>query len=210
VPNAAEQAAGPIVEKFSKGGGQWVGWFGVLVGVVTVGAAAVDSLANWREFALGAAIAIVSWVVLIRPEASLREHGVLFRSMVRDAFIPASKIEACHTAQTLMVRAEAIVYHCPAITRSARSMMREKHGSRANALGMFGGLGGQAQPSDPSEYRFGEELRTSTTYESYVESRVMEAARDAEPDDRTAVQAWAWISIAGVAFSVLAVAAMFV
>jgi hypothetical protein len=209
VPNAAEQAAGPVVEKFSKGAGQWLGWFGVLVGVVTIGAAAVDSLANWRELAIGGAIAIVSWVVLIRPEASLREHGVLFRSMVRDAFIPASKIEACHTAQTLMVRAEAIVYHCPAITRSARSMMREKHGSRANALGMFGGLGGRAQPSDPGEYHFGEELRTSTTYQSYVESRIMQAAREAEPDDRTAVQAWAWTSIVGVVFSVLAAVAMF-
>jgi hypothetical protein len=119
VPSAAEQAAGPVVERFARGSGRWLGWFGVLVGLVTVVLAARDSLSNWREVAIGAAIAIVSWVVLIRPEASLREHGVYFRNMMRDAFIPASKIEACHTSQTLMVRAEAIVYHCPAITRDS-------------------------------------------------------------------------------------------
>jgi hypothetical protein len=211
VPSAAEQAAGPVVERFARGSGRWLGWFGVLVGLVTVAVAARDSLSNWREVAIGAAIAIVSWVVLIRPEASLREHGVYFRNMMRDAFIPASTIEACHTSQTLMVRAEAIVYHCPAITRSVRSVMREKHGSRASALGLFGGLGGgRAQAPEPTEYRFGEELRTATTYESYVESRVMAAAQDAEPDDLTAVTSWAWAPVAGVGFSVLAIIAMLI
>ena len=211
MPSEAERAAGPVVERFARGAGQWLGWFGVLVGVVTVALALVNGLSNWREVLIGAAIAIVSWVVLIRPEASLREHGVFFRNMVRDAFIPASKIEACHTSQTLMVRAEAVVYHCPALSRSARSMMREKHGGRANVLGMLGGLGGaNAQPPGPTEYRFGEELRAATTYESYVESRVMAAARDAPPDDRTAVQSWAWAPLAGVALSVVAVVAMFV
>jgi hypothetical protein len=211
VPSAAETAAGPVVEQFARGSGQWLGWFGVVVGAATLVIATANGPSNWREICLGAAIAIVSWVVLIRPRASLHEHGVYFRNMVRDAYIPASKIEACHTAQTLMIRAEAIVYHCPAITRSARSMMREKHGSRANVLGLFGGLGGgNAQPPTPEEYRFGDELRTSTTYESYVESRVLDAARRAEPDDRVAVVSWAWVPIAGVVFSVLAVAAMFV
>jgi hypothetical protein len=210
VTTAAETAAGPVVERFARGSGQWLGWFGVAVGATTLGIAVSNGLENWREICLGAAIAIVSWVVLIRPRASLHEHGVYFRNMVSDAFIPASKIEACHTAQTLMVRAEAIVYHCPAITRSARSMMREKHGGRANVLGIFGGLGGgNAQAPTPEEYRFGDELRTSTTYESYVESRVMEAARMAEPDDREAVTSWAWPPVVGVVFSVFAVVAMF-
>jgi hypothetical protein len=91
-------------------------------------------------------------------------------------------------------------------------MMREKHGARANVLGLFGRLGstGDAQPPGPTEYRFGEELRTATTYESYVESRVMAAAHDATPDDRSAVQSWAWTPIAGIALSAVAVAAMFV
>jgi hypothetical protein len=208
VPNAAEEAAGPVVERFARGPGHWLGWFGVAVGVVTAGASALNSLSNWREVGLGAAIALVCWIVLIRPEASLREHGVLMRNMVRDAFIPASKIEACHTSQTLMVRAEAVVYHCPAISRSARSMMREKHGGRASIFGMFGG--GNAQAPGPTEYRQGDELQTSTTYESYVESRIMQAARDAKPDERTAVVAWAWWPAGGAVFSALAVAAMFV
>jgi hypothetical protein len=211
VASAAEEAAGPVVERFVRSSGQWLGWFGVAVGVTTVVIAVANGPSNWREIALGAAIAIVSWVVLIRPQASLHEHGVFFRNMVRDAFIPASKIEACHTSQTLMVRAEAVVYHCPAITRSARSMMREKHGSRASPLGLFGGPGRtNAQPPGPTEHRFGDELRTSTTYESYVESRVMAAARDADPDDRTAVVAWAWLPVVGVAFSIAAVTAMFI
>jgi hypothetical protein len=211
VPSAAEDAAGPVVERFARSSGQWLGWFGVVVGATTLVIAVANGLSNWREIALGAAIAVVSWVVLIRPQASLHQHGVFFRNMVRDAFIPASKIEACHTSQTLMVRAEAIVYHCPAITRSARATMREKHGGRANVLGMFGGLGGgNAQPPGASEFRYGEEVNTSTSYESYVESRVMQAARDADPDDRTAVVSWAWVPVAGVAFSIAAVVAMFV
>ncbi|HSS68216.1 MAG TPA: hypothetical protein VLK34_06660 [Nocardioidaceae bacterium] len=211
VPSAAEAAAGPLVERFARGSGQWLGWFGVVVGATTLVIATLNGWDNWREICLGFAIAIVSWVVLIRPQASLHEHGVFFRNMVRDAFIPASKIEACHTAQSLMVRAEAIVYHCPAITRSARSIMREKHGGRAGVLGLFGGLGGSnAQAPSSEEYRFGEEVRTSTTYASYVESRVLQAAQQAEPDDRTAVTSWAWLPIIGSVFSVLAVAAMFV
>jgi hypothetical protein len=211
VQSSAEEAAGAVVERFARGLGQWLGWFGVAIGVTTAVIATANGLSNWREIALGAAIAAVSWVVLIRPQAELREHGVLFRNMVRDAFIPASKIEACHTSQTLMVRAEAIVYHCPAISRSARSMMREKHGARANVFGLFGGLrGSETKATAPAEYRFGDELRTSTTYESYVESRVMEAARQAEPDERTAVVSWAWLPTAGVVFSLVAIAAMFV
>jgi hypothetical protein len=211
VASAAEEAAGPVVERFARGSGQWLGWFGVVVGVTTLVIGIANGGSNWREVALGAAIAIVCWVVLIRPRASLHKHGVFFRNMVRDAFIPASKIEACHTSQTLMVRAEAIVYHCPAITRSARSMMREKHGGRASPLGLFGGLGGSnAQPPGPSEHRFGDELRTSTTYESYVESREMAAARDAAPDDLTPRTSWAWLPVVGVAFSIVVVVAMFV
>jgi hypothetical protein len=211
VSSASENAAGPVVERFARGPAQWLGWFGVVVGITTMVIAVANGASNWREITLGAAIAIVSWVVLIRPRASLHEHGVFFRNMLRDAFIPASKIEACHTSQTLMVRAEAVVYHCPAITRSVRSMMREKHGGRASVLGLFGGLGGSnAEPPAPGESRFGEEVRTTISYASYVESRVMGAARNAEPDDRTAIVTWAWVPVVGVAFSIAAVAAMFV
>jgi hypothetical protein len=155
VSSASEDAAGPVVERFARGPAQWLGWFGVVVGITTMVIAVANGPSNWREITLGAAIAIVSWVVLIRPRASLHEHGVFFRNMLRDAFIPASKIEACHTSHTLMVRAEAVVYHCPAITRSARSMMREKHG-RASVLGLLGGLGGSnAPPPAPAESRCG-------------------------------------------------------
>jgi hypothetical protein len=38
----------------------------------------------------------------------------------------------------------------------------------------------------------------------------MQAAQQAEPDDRPVVTSWAWLSIVGVVFSVLAVVAMFV
>jgi hypothetical protein len=211
VPTPARVAAGRVVERFSRGAGQWLGWFGVVVGTTTLVVAASNGPSNWREIALGAAIAIVSWVVLIRPQVSLHEYGVVFCNMLRDAFIPASRIEACQAAQTLMVRAEGVVYHCPAISRSARSMMREKHGGRANVFGLFGSLGGtSAQRPGPSEFRYGDELRTSTSYESYVESRVMQAARDSAADDRSAIVSWAWAPVAGVVFSLLAVAAMFV
>ena len=130
--------------------------------------------------------------------------------MVRDASSRRGKIEACHTSQTLMVRAEAVVITARQSPARPGRLMREKHGGRANVLGLFGGLGGgNAQPAGSSEYRYGEELRTETTYEAYVESRVMQAARSAAPDDRTAVQAWAWLPLTGIAFSVLAVVVMF-
>jgi hypothetical protein len=211
MPNAAELAAGPVIERFARGSARWLGYFGVLVGGVTSVVATATGLSNWREIALGVGIALISWVVLIRPEASLHEHGVYFRNMLRDAFIPASKIEACHTSQTLMVRAEAVVYHCPAVTRSARSMIREKHGGRTSVLGSFGGLGGgNAQPPTPAEFRYGEELQSATSYEAYVETRILRAAEDAVPDDRSAVVAWALQPVAGTVFAVLAVVAMFV
>jgi hypothetical protein len=179
------------------------------MGVVTAGSAVGAGWSHWRVIGAGLAIALVSWVVLIRPEASIRQHGVLFRNMVRDVFIPSSKIEAAHASQTLMVRADAVTYHSPAVTRSARSQMREKHG-RASLFGVFGGLGGSTahQPS-PSEYRYGEELQSATSYESYVESQIIKASRDAVPDDRDVVISWAWAPLAALAVSVIGVAVMF-
>jgi hypothetical protein len=213
MPNvhAAEQAAGPVVEKFARGGGRWLGYFGVLMGLLIAGSAATDGPSHWRTSGFGIAIALTSWVVLIRPEASLREHGVFFRNILRDVFIPSSKVEAAHVSQTLMVRAEAITYHSPAVTRSARAQLREKHGGRASVLGMFGGLGGSnAQPPTAAEYRYGEDVRTSTSYESYVVAQILRASRDAGPDDQEVVVSWSWPAAAAAIVSGLAVVALFV
>jgi hypothetical protein len=217
VSNAAEVAAGPLVEKFAASFGRWLGYVGVLLGVVVVGAAVVSHpLDHWRVIGIGFAIGALSWVVLIRPAVALQEHGVLLRNMLRDSFVPSSRIERCRSGQTLLIRTDEQIFHGLGVSRSARTILRAQRGPMQGMFSMFGGMtggfgagGGQGdRPPEPAHH-FANEEQTGSTYEVYIETRIERAAQEAKPDDRTPVVAWASPPVAALVVAVLCVVALF-
>jgi hypothetical protein len=218
VSNEAEVAAGPVVEKFASSIGQWLGFFGIAFGVVTAGAAALDDPPeNWQVFLFGLAVIALSWVTLVRPSVALHQHGVLLRNMMRDSYVPASKIERCRTSQTLMIRTATQTFHGLGVSRSARSIMREQRGPNRGMMSALGGMsggfgaGGPATPEpDGPQRRFANEEVEGPTYQSYVESRIEQVAHDAQPDDREPVVSWAVVPVATVALAVVCFALLLV
>lgn len=212
--NAAAEAAGPVVEQFASSVGRYLGYFGMAFGAVTAVAAAIDDPpSNWRVFLLGVGIAALSWLTLVRPSVALHRNGVLIRNMLRDSFVPASKIDRCRSAQTLMIRAGSSTFHGLGVSRSARSIMRERRGPRRSMFsqlqGMSGGFGaGGDEPTGPSTPFASQEV-VGPDYQHYVEGRIEQAARDAADDDLRPVVAWAPLPVAGLAVAVLAVVALF-
>jgi hypothetical protein len=214
--NAAEAAAGPVVEKFAASVGRWLGYCGIAFGVAVAVAVFFDHPSrNWQVAAFGIGVAALSWLILVRPSVSLHEHGVLLRNMVRDTFVPSSKIDRCKTAQTLMIRAGADTFHGLGVSRSARSLMREKRGARPGVMGSLGnipasfGAGAIDDPSETSRRRYATEEVQGPTYQEYVESRIERAAHDARPDDREPVVVWAPPALVVLAAASLCLVSLF-
>lgn len=189
--NAATRAAGREVERFAAPAGRWLGYAVIALGAALVVVAVVgDTVIERNMGVVGVAGALLSWVVLVRPVASIHEHGVLLRNMARDIFVPASQIERCRVFQTLQVVTAERHFHGLGVTRSARSMVREERGPRLGAgfLGV-GGTGVVPALREPV-HRLANEEQTGSTYHTYVESRILQLAGSAQPDDRQPVSAW--------------------
>jgi hypothetical protein len=214
MPNAAEAAAGPVVERFAGSAGRWLGYFGMAFGVFVVVSVLLDDPdGDWQIAAFGVGIAGLSWVILVRPAVALHEHGVLMRNMLRDSFVPSSKIDRCKTAQTLMIRVGADTFHGLGVSRSARSMMREKRGERRGLLGSLNSMTGAfgADGSDSSERAhkpYATQEVEGPSYQEYVEGRIERAAQDAKPDDREPLTVWAPTAVAAFAAAALGFASL--
>jgi hypothetical protein len=216
MPNRADEAAGPCVERFAPSVGRWLGYFGMAFGVTAFLGAAFDNFpSQWQVMGIGVAIGCLSWIVLVRPSVALHEHGVVLRNMLRDTFIPASKIEAVKSSQTLMIRTEQQVYHGLGVSQSARAMMREQRGGQRSMTGLFGGMsgafgsGGPASPTEPV-HRFANEEQTGGTYQAYIESRIQQTAQAAPDDDREPIVVWSAPAAAALGASIILLALLFI
>ncbi len=199
--NAAVEAAGPRVEKFSVSGGRW---FGIVIAALAAALALIlvvqDPSGDVGFAVFGAAFVLVTWVVMIRPDVSVHEQGVLLRNMMRDTFVPSPAIERCIVAQSLQVFACGRRFYGLGVSRSARSVMRERAGPRPGLLAAR--LPGGSEPSHQTRHRFANEEQTGGTYVAYVEERITNLGREAkttaEDADRKVVVAWAWAPIAAL------------
>jgi len=213
MPNAAAKAAGTEVERFAAPAGRWLGFAVIAISaVLVVRGLLVGSVIERNIGLVAAAAALVSWVVLVRPAASIHQHGLLLRNMARDIYVPASKIERCRVFQTLQVVTNNRHFHGLGVTRSARNMAREQSGPRLGAGFMgVGGMGAlTTAPSDGPMHRMANEEQTGSTYQEYVESRIMEVAGNAEPDDREPVKAWDAPPLGALALAAALIALAFV
>jgi len=180
--------------------GWWFGW--VVVGLAAVAVTALlagDPARDRDAIAITVLVALVTWVTLIRPRIVAHADGVLLRNMVRDIFVPWSKIERCQVMQTLQVVTDDDAFHGLGVSRSARSIAKQNHGRSPMAFpATVAGLSG---PDEGQRARTGSSVRpvTEIAYQDYIETVIRDRARDARPDDLRPVTAWAWEAVAALA-----------
>jgi hypothetical protein len=206
VRNAVVDAAGAEEERFSGPSGRLIGWVGVATGLAIAVAAGVsgDPVRDRKAIYFAVVLAAVSWVVLIRPSVSSSAHGVLLRNMLRDAFVPWSKVERCRVVQTVQIVTEdGRHFHGLGVSRSARSMVSKSYGRRWLLPGMtVGGVGGQTSRPSPGGL-WGQGIREGMAYQDYVEHRLSERARQSPDDELEPVVAWSLLPVAALAVAVV-------
>ncbi|MEJ7706625.1 MAG: hypothetical protein WKF82_04640 [Nocardioidaceae bacterium] len=207
MPNAAEQAAGPQVEQFAASSGRLLG----LAMVVLAAALVVVSLLGDFRGELGLALcaiaaALLSWVVLVRPRVALHQHGVVLRNILRDTFVPAAQIERCRVFQTLQITTPEDRFHGVGVSRSVRSMVKDRGGAPVS-MGGIGPVGGAMASMPRSEFPSGSaHAQAAMSSSAYIESRIMNQAQTADPDDRQPVVAWAHPAVAALTLAVILIA----
>jgi hypothetical protein len=174
----ADRAAGALVERFAPSSSRVLGYVAAGAGALLVLVSLLtDPVANRGLAYFGVAMSLLAWVVLIRPLVSAHERGVLLQNMARDAFVPWSCIQRTRVLQTLQVVTAGKTYHGLGVSRSARSMMREARRGQPAPGGFLGvggsGAFGRSYP-EPAGHRGGS--HSGLTYQSYVESRLLDLA----------------------------------
>ena len=212
--NPAVDAAGAEVERFTGPGGRLFGWAGVVVAAVLVGYVVIhDPTGDAKGLCVALCLASLSWVVLIRPMVSSNANGVVLRNMLRDTFVPWSKIERCRVVQTLQIATEEQHFHGLGVGRSARTMVRRDYGMtsfmmRGGGL-LVGGTGSRIldKPRPKTDARpAAERMREGIAYQDYVETRIGDRARVAKPDGLRPIVSWDWRPIAAVVVAVVSFA----
>ncbi len=173
----AEEAAGPVTEKFAASSGRYLGFVAIGMGLVLIGAAAADSLGDhWGLAAFGLALGLLSWAVMVRPAVVAHERGLVMHNVLRDVFVPWSSIERCRALQTLQVATPEGIVHGLGLSRSARSMMQQQVGGRTVLGSMFASRG-YSTPKITGRAR--EEVQSSLSYAEFVESTILARAAEA-------------------------------
>jgi hypothetical protein len=202
VKSRAAAAAGQVSEKFSSSGGRWLGILAAGMGLVlVVGAAYEGPWKNWRLEAFGLAFALLSWAIFVRPAISAHENGLLMRNVFRDIYVPWGSIERCKALLTFQVATPEGIVHGYGVTRSTRSIMRERVGARSVFGSMFGsGTSGlfSSGPDNPSR-RANEMVQSTASYVDFVEARIRTYAEGSSEPPAPIVTSPAWASIAALA-----------
>jgi hypothetical protein len=204
--NAAVEAAGAEVETFAGSPSRYFAWFIIGLCALLAGYAVLHDLQTEHDTVFVAGlIAAVTWVVLVRPSAHAHVNGVLLRNMLRDAFVPWSRIERCKVLQTLQIVTDEGRFHGLGVVRSTRSVVRKQRQSWASdgggsqrgmfGLPMLGGASSAAEGSNAPYSVHSQQANSKLSYQDYVEQRIETGAREATDDDLRPVMSW---SVAGI------------
>lgn len=204
-----EQVAGPVVERFAASSGRVLGSVAAGVGLLLAGGVLLtDPTKDWGLLLFGVTMALLAYVVLIRPAVIAHQHGVVLRNMVRDTYVPWARIERVRVLQSLQVVTEQATYTGFGVTRSTRSMVKASR-SRLRPPGAAGfGAGGLLARGFPVG---DQSTQTGTSYQTYVESRVEELAGNARKRSEPGqpVVTWAPLPLAALVGAVACVVLMF-
>jgi hypothetical protein len=204
------------VEKFAPTGSRWLGWV-IMVGAAGIAAFAIghDLSRDFRAIFVAVAVALLSWVVLIRPVVSANSNGVLLHNMLRDVFVPWSKITKCRIFQTLQIVTDEDRFHGLGLGRSTRKMVQRNFGRSSLVSGWLAptAQGGGSTAPTPVRGLSGDlpapEIAPGAAYQDYVESRISDLAQRARPDDLEPVVSWVWQSIVCMAAVVVLLVLVF-
>jgi hypothetical protein len=207
VSNAALDAAGAEDERFSGPGGRAFGWVGVGVAVAMVVLALSGDLVRDRKVVyLAVFLAAGCWVVLIRPAVSSNANGVVLRNMLRDTFVPWSKIERCRVLQTLQIATDECHFHGLGVSRSARTMVKKSYGRTSFMMrGMMFGQAGRVfdRPPEPADRPLAQRAQQGVAYQDYVEDRISARAHQSRADDLEPIVSWSPPALTAVAVAVV-------
>jgi hypothetical protein len=189
VASGIEQTAGPVVERFASSSGRVLGFVGAGAGLLIAGAVVLSSGAReWGLLFFGITMALLAYVVLIRPVVIAHEYGVVLRNMLRDTYVPWTCIERARVLQTLHVVTDQGTYQGLGVSRSRRSMAKASRSAlRSPASSAYPGgsvLGGGVRNVD--------ETPGGTSYQTYVESRIEDLAVNARKKSETGQPLVAW------------------
>lgn len=170
----------PVLERFPPTSGRWLGVATLALLAVVAGFVLADGQITARLGLLVglAAVALVSWVVLVRPTVHAREDHLLLRNLVRDTEVPWHLVEHVRASQTLRVTVGDRVHHGVAVGRSARADVR----AQRNRSGQ--------QPS--------ESPHPSPDYLDYVVDRITRLASEqaaASADRPSVTHRWARVEL---------------
>lgn len=121
-----------LLERFSPSGLRVLGVAGLVavglwIGLMLAGGDIGESL---DVLAVLAAVALFSWVALVRPAVHAYEDHLLLRNLLRDIEVPWHLVGSVRVSQTLRVEADDRVWHGVAISRSARTELRAQRSAR--------------------------------------------------------------------------------
>jgi len=214
VVNAAVEAAGPRTEKFPVPMGRYLGYVAVAGGVVLMVVAPVDGGGYARAFfCFSLAIALLAYVVLIRPEVSANVNGLLMRNMLRDTFLPWASVRGCRVAQTLQVSTRDRVYHGLGVSQSARAANKRRRTPPGETqIGPHTGLSPvrfmpTGQPAGSSRVNMAKQEHVIDNTFTHTEERIETLAleRAAATAEQSPSVAWSWPSVAALAVALVAV-----
>ena len=128
---------------------QVAGWFLVVVAVGLALLSVLEGVDGKVEILLwAAAVALVAWVVLLRPSLQLSQDGVHIHNLVRDVHMPWPQVDVLESRWNLKVfTPDDDGYSAWAIS-AQRPRASAPEGSKASVLGPMAGLGRIAGGAD--------------------------------------------------------------
>ena len=197
-------SSGPArpVQKFRPTAGPGIGYLVLAVCAIVVGLVATsDPGVLGLQVVLGAVmVAVVIWLVLLRPRATAYDDTLVLRGMVSDTTLPLAAIDAAVVRTMLVVWIGENRYTCAGIARSKRSMVRRPGPGAVPMLGL-------RHPDAGTAVGSGGHVGASADYPTFVETRIEDLARSARRDGRSApavTRRWARLELTALGVSVLA------
>jgi hypothetical protein len=169
------------VQKFHPTNGTTVGWVGLATAAVVVVVTVVTepNLLGVRVVLGTALVALLVWVVLLRPRAAAYPETLVLQNQLTDLHLPLARIDAVVVRQMLNVWIGEERYVCPGIGRSTRNLLKTRSRGPMAVLGI-------EQTDDRMGMGQIGEIGTTGDYANFVETRIADLARSARRDLRDA------------------------
>lgn len=164
---------------FTATSGRVSGVVGLAAGALVVVLAVVEGPAP-VGVVLGLLLALLSWLVLLRPRVGTRGSELLLRGMVSTVVVPLARVESVTARQVLAVWAGGRRYVSAAVGHPFREINRQRR------------IGGQLEEINPGKHAYADQVC------ELVVERAKQARREGAPEGDSRRE-WAWPEITALA-----------